>query len=514
MTGLFRHWGFLTSINDLANFDQAIWGTINGEFLLNTDLFNMPISRLAIHFDPIQLVFVPFYLLYPSVAWLTAGQSFALAITAWPIFTLASRVLESEKLGLLWALIFLVNPFILNAGAWDFHPITLAVPFVAFGFVGLESKNFKFMLFSAFIILMCKEHLGIMITCFGILWWIKTRRWVPALILVLLGITHFYFVLKVIMPALSPTGAHLMMSDEMPQFDRYTWLGKSFGEMIENAVSSPITILKTALISMGGLSYLLILMLPFLFFPLLTLTYLLPGLADLAANILSEVSLPKSPIGYHSATLIPILTISAIYGLKKIMAWQKRYSLLSCTAFILFSSIIMGYLLAPLPLPKAINYWKPNSFVNLPDHRIKEIHRLIGKDTSVSIQANLGSHFSQRRDIYRFPNKIDKVDIIIFRFESPTMNINNLKQEKEAKRGFPLHMLDNHLQMDKKDYLTSVEKLLEDKNFGIVYWDNPWLVLKRGKKTKDLIADVLASLEELRKKWQQPSRNLPERDHE
>ena len=90
-TGLFRHWGFLTSINDLANFDQAIWGTIHGNLLLNTDVFDMLTSRLAIHFDPIQLIFVPFYLFYPNVAWLTASQSLALSITAWPVYILASR---------------------------------------------------------------------------------------------------------------------------------------------------------------------------------------------------------------------------------------------------------------------------------------------------------------------------------------------------------------------------------------------------------------------------------------
>jgi uncharacterized membrane protein len=99
MTGQFRHWGFLTSINDLANFDQAIWGTIQGSLLLNTDVFDMPTSRLAIHFDPIQLIFAPFYLIYPSVAWLTAGQALALSITAWPIFSWPAASLNLKKPG-------------------------------------------------------------------------------------------------------------------------------------------------------------------------------------------------------------------------------------------------------------------------------------------------------------------------------------------------------------------------------------------------------------------------------
>jgi len=36
LLGLFRHWGYITSINDLAVFDQAVWRILNGECLLNT----------------------------------------------------------------------------------------------------------------------------------------------------------------------------------------------------------------------------------------------------------------------------------------------------------------------------------------------------------------------------------------------------------------------------------------------------------------------------------------------
>ncbi|MDZ7666360.1 MAG: DUF2079 domain-containing protein [Desulfotignum sp.] len=102
-----------------------------------------------------------------------------------------------------WATIYLVNPFLLNAGAWDFHPISLAVPFVALGLLAVVTKNFKLMGVSVFVILLCKEHLGIMVVGFGVLWWIKTRHWEPGLLLVLIGMVPFYAVLKIIMPALS-----------------------------------------------------------------------------------------------------------------------------------------------------------------------------------------------------------------------------------------------------------------------------------------------------------------------
>jgi len=500
-TGLFRHWGFLTSINDLANFDQAIWGTIQGSLLLNTDVFDMPISRLAIHFDPIQLVFVPFYLFYPTVAWLTAGQALALSITAWPIYILASRIFESEKMGLVWALIFLVNPFLLNAAAWDFHPITLAVPFVALGLLAVESKNFKIMLFCALVILLCKEHLGVMIIGFGILWWIRTRQWIPGTALVLLGAAHFYLVLQVIMPAFSPTGQHVMVSEGLGQLSRYAWLGDSVGDIVRTLITQPIYVLKTVLISMAGLGYLVLLLIPFLFFPLLGLIYLLPGMADLAANMLSANPMPRSPIAYHSAALIPIFTAAAVYGIRKISRWQKRFSVKELTGLVLITSLLIGYAFAPFPFPGAKNVWSPASFVSLPDSRVQEIRSLVGKDASLSVQANIGAHFSQREGIYRYPNRVNDVDAIVLWLDSPTKNIHTYPEDDVESRQYIIGMLDSHLSMDREDYFASVEELLVDEDYGVIYWDNPWLVLKRNVEGKEVDTDVMVRLEELREKW-------------
>ena len=56
------YWGYMSSINDLGTFDQAVWGTLHGDFFLNThNMFNAPINYFGIHFRPILLMFLPFY---------------------------------------------------------------------------------------------------------------------------------------------------------------------------------------------------------------------------------------------------------------------------------------------------------------------------------------------------------------------------------------------------------------------------------------------------------------------
>ena len=55
-----QHRTFLTNGLDLGNVDQALWNTAQGRFLYFTLMAPVQ-SRLALHVEPILLLFVPFY---------------------------------------------------------------------------------------------------------------------------------------------------------------------------------------------------------------------------------------------------------------------------------------------------------------------------------------------------------------------------------------------------------------------------------------------------------------------
>ena len=120
-------------------------------------------------------------------------------------------------------------------------------------------------------------------------------------------------------------------------------------------------------------------MIPFLGFPLAAPLFLLPGLADLAANILSANPMMGGMFSYHSADLIPILTIAAVYGVERISRWIKKFSAKELVGFVFITSSILGYYFAPLPLPGAKNVWAPNHFLNLPDPIIQIIRSEVGR---------------------------------------------------------------------------------------------------------------------------------------
>lgn len=457
--GLSRHWGYQTAINDLGVFDQAAWGTLHGQFLLNTGVFSQPINWLGVHFHPVVLLFVPLYAIAPCPEWFALAQALALSLAAWPIFLLASRILKSEPAGLLWATAYLVNPFLLNAAAWDFHPVALAVPFVASGFLAVERADSRLLLLSCLPLLLVQEHLGLTVAAFGILWLLRCKSRAPGVLAVLLGTAHAALVFGLVMPAFSPTGGHPMLASDLGQLSRYGWLG--------TALNHPLWAIQKVMLSMGGIPYLALLLLPFLGLPLAGGASLLPALPDLAANLLSANAMPRSIFAYHSALIVPVLTAAAIHGGGRISLRFKG----EISFFALIACLATGYLFAPLPLPGAANLWAPRQFVNRPDPALPEVLSLVGGSASLSVQGNVGAHFSRRREIYAYPNMADKADYIVLQLESPTTNIMP-HEPRDASVAW-------HLQMPVADYLASIACLLDEKRHGPALWNDPWLVLKR-----------------------------------
>jgi uncharacterized membrane protein len=495
----------MSSINDLGTFDQAVWGTLHGDFFLNThNMFNVPINYFGIHFRPILLIFLPFYALLPRPEWMILSQSLALSLTAWAIYLLAKRVSKSETAAFFWVIIYMINPFVMSVPPWIFRPISLAVPFIIFSMLAIEESNFPLLLISCFFIVLCKEHLGIMVIGFGILWVIRNRKWKQGILLVSFGAIYTILVLGAIMPALSPTGEHVMLGKGLGQVSRYSWLGGSLKEVFQTLLFHPIFVIKTAMLKMGGGNYLLLLLIFLCGLPLVAPEFILPGLADLSANMLSANPMPRAIIAYHTVCLVPVIIVAAVYGAERISRWSKKNPIKELASFVLIVSLVGGYFLSPLPLPGARNFWKPAHFINLPDPIVKKVRSAVGKEASVSAQANIGSHFSQRRNIYLYPNKLGEVDAIILRLRSPTNNINNLPEKIKKHRKYVIGSLDAHLQMDRTEYIASIESLLSNSEYKILLWNDPWLVMKRGVMNREAkeVAEVEQRLAHLRIKWQ------------
>lgn len=496
------HWGYLSTLTDVGTFDQAVWATLHGFPFLNTNAFSSPVNYFGIHFRPILGIFLPFYALLPRIEWMITAQSLAIAFSAWPVYLLGRRVLGTGAGAFCLLLAYLVNPFVLSVPPWVFRPETLALPFIALAILGVEKADFRFTLFSYAVILLCKEHFGIMVTGIGILWWLRNRDWGPALILAGVGLLYSFFVLTIFMPALSPAGKHVMLSTDMGQLSRYGWLGEGFGAIAQKLFFHLFEVVNT-IVKMGGGTYLFLLLIFFLGTPLAGVEFLLPGLADLAANLLSANPMQRGVFYYHSVTLIPVIAVASIYGLKRISNWISRFSVKELAMFTVCASVCGGYLLAPLPLPAARNHWAPPKFINTPDPVLPLIRRLVGEDSAVSAQANIGAHFSQRQRIFQYPNKVGEVDAIILRLESPTLNIARFTNYPVEHQKYITGVLDAHLQINRHEYVESIESLLQAKEYNVLLWQDPWLVLSRNSVLDNSSLELIKKkLDELKVDWE------------
>jgi len=394
-----------------------------------------------------------------------------------------------------------MNPFLLSAGSWDFHPISLAVPFIAMALLGVVKKNGRMLLLSSLVILTCKEHMGLVVAGFGSLWWLRNRSWKMAVAVSLLGVGHLVLVMGVVMPMLSPIGKPVMLGEGLVHLSRYGWLGGSLYEIMHTLLTRPVFVWKTVF-EMGGPGYWLLLFTPYgVVLPILGFPYLLPGLADLAANTLSLNPMPRSIWSYHSVGLVPILTAAAIVGTERLSRFQQRFSVKEISGIILMVTLVLGYLFLPLPLKMSYDIWAPVRRFSWSDQQLENVRAFLAGEVSLSVQGNIGSHFSHRREIFLYPKKVGETEGIVLRMASPTTNDGKYENHnRNYPKEWDFYWLDSHLQMDRAGYLASITCLLEKEEYGVAYWDDPWLVFLKGAEGERSVVDRKISL--LQKEWQ------------
>ena len=114
-------------------------------------------------------------------------------------------------------------------------------------------------------------------------------------------------------------------------------------------------------------------------------------------------------------------------------------------------------MLAPLPFPKSYNIWERKEFISHYDKNIGIINSLLSPQDIVCAQSNIGAYFAARKYIYPFPHKLENSNVVILHNYSPTTN-------------------KKFMQID---FDVDIEKMLNNKDFELVYDHQNWLVFKR-----------------------------------
>jgi len=386
--GFERQLALETRAFDLGLFSQAVWNTLQGDFLFCSIKEN--INLLGDHVSPILLVTAPFYAIWPDPRMLVLLQALAAASSFFPLALIARDKLKDRSLVLIFLLMFFFFQPMRAALHEDFHPEVLAEPFLWWAFFFLDrGKIPRFLLCLAVAVTGKENFFGIafMLGFYACVW--KKVR-LTGIGVMAASVALLLWETKWLVPRLS--GA-------------VYFYGGNYSRML----ADPVHGILLRLLSFESIEYVFKIFVPFLFLPFFHLPTILLVFPVLFQNLLSENGAMRS-FNYHYVTgMTPFLFISTIYALSRRLQDQKIW----------FRKCLLpiGFLLLTVSLIRSgpSEYW---FFWNIHSHRSPHTDMIREKLREIPVDARVLTHnafvpqMCNRKYIYQFNylSKPDKAD--------------------------------------------------------------------------------------------------------
>ncbi len=327
-SSIIRHELFNSS-GDLAFFDQCVYLISQGKNPVSSVL---GFHALADHAAWILYFIALLYKIYPTVYWLFVVQSLALASGTIPTYFLALQAGLKQSQAIAIIAVYLLYPVLYNSNLCDFHPDTIAVPAILTAILAARNKNIVWFCVSVLVILGCKAVLSLTVVAMGVWLLLFEKRRFYGLIAIISGIAWFLIANKIIIPFFGSEATLLNR-----HLYRYSYLGKSFSQMLKILIFNPEMILKN-IFSLMNLEYIFCLLLPIIWgLRPQYITSLIGIIPCLALNILADHPSQKNLVLHYSLPAIPFFIVALIASLaagKSLLKQQKLIILWSLVCFL------------------------------------------------------------------------------------------------------------------------------------------------------------------------------------
>ena len=310
-----RHALFQSGAFDLGIFDQAVYLISQGEPPISSFLgFHILGDHAALVFYPLALL----YKIYPDVHWLLAVQAIALALGAWPTWSLARHAKLTERQAVAIATVYLLYPLVFNLNLFDFHPEVIALPALLGAILAARLGKTVWFCLAIITILSCKAVLALTVAAMGVWLLIFEKKRLYGAIALFAGVAWFVIATGGIIPffggVLATVGRHL---------PRYNYLGSSVWEIARNLLFKP-GLLLGRVFSLDTLGYLALLLSPVIWgLSQKQLTPLVGAIPTLAINILSEAPAQHNLVHHYSLPILPFLLVAVISSLSAGRGWLR-----------------------------------------------------------------------------------------------------------------------------------------------------------------------------------------------
>ena len=396
--------GMLVPHGDSVMYEEHLWNVLHGKGFrsyLDPGLF------LGEHIQVIHLALLPLYAIWSSHLLLEFFESLVLAAGAIPIFWMARRWSGSDRAGVCLAVAYLLySPLQFLDIAIDlktFRPICFGLTAILFALDQLERGRIKSTVALFVVALLAKEDFPLILAPLGC--WIAAQPFLyngptdqdgGALLpefmtsrkmalrygigLAVASVGYLLLVMRVLIP--------FFREGADPHYARYFGkFGNSMGEIILGMLSQPGLVIEE-LVTVSSVSYLLALLLPLAFLPLLS-----PARFGVAVPILGLLCLNEivksdpQPHHHFHAPVVPVLFWAAAHSLanfrhdsnSRLRALVDRFlsrDRLFMPAFALALCCAIGSVVGMSPL--SIKFWDSGSFfywgkLYVPTERVEKI---------------------------------------------------------------------------------------------------------------------------------------------
>ena len=439
---ILRYLSFHSSIWDLGAFDHHIWNIAKlGD-----------LKYLAFgHFNPVLGVYALFYRLFPSGIVLLVAQTLTIGLSAVPLYYIAKKKLGNGYYGLLVVTIFFLYSPVQYNNLSNFHPDHLFMLFMFLAFYFLEKNDVLGFLLISLAGLFVKETLILSVSMMGLYALIRYRMYKSGSLLFAGSLFFFFLVTNMIIPGATGAGYGGGFKGS------FSYLGSDLFEIAKTLVFHPWIVLREAA-NVWKMGYLVFIFVPLLLIPLLSPLSLLPAAPALAISLLSRLPNYYWIQHHYTASVIPPVFISLIYGLKFLtyrqewlrVCFQKllkvdlskngvlEISLLTVLVVSLYYNIVLS------PSPISIFFWKrfDSAFYSKGSYVItrrdqvlgQAIRRFIPPEASLSSQSSVNnSYLAHRVEYYSFPGKVGEVDYVVLDGKRPRLVGDRLDEERYEK---------------------------------------------------------------------------------
>jgi uncharacterized membrane protein len=398
-----RHLAFQTHALDLGYYVQVVWSIASGYGAYVT----LPTMHAwGDHFSPVLHLLTPLGWLVPGGTGLVIVQTLIFAAGGVFVYGYAARRLapapNAERLAAGFALLYLVNPSLHGINIRDIHPQAFAIPLVIAAALAFDTRRYVWCAAALALTLGGREDCTIAVVGFAIWLALVRGRWLAGAFLGALSLAVLFADVTWLMPH--------FRGGPYPHLHRYQHLGSSFTDILVTLPFRPwrwIAVVVTA----KKLVYLLTMLAPLGFLPLLaprTLAAVLPGLA------LNLLSLDPVLINYraqYQSFVLPFLVLAAIDGYARLRARRARADAsrrapaavprrpVPAGALLAFAFLASVALTARTVNDLALPRWRPTE----EQRAVRGLMSRIPSGAAVSTTERLVTQLAARREIYIFP---------------------------------------------------------------------------------------------------------------